>query len=292
MRQPRYHISIPAIVRYDTTLKPAAKLLYGEVLALCDQTGYCWATNQYFAILYGVNKETVSGWFSQLVAQQYVRISYEESPGYQRRIYLEKLPENPIEKSYAPLDKNAKGLTNNHQGDYENPHRKTASLLIGNNIDYNDRIHSDAHTNLSRSGMPKKKENGKPKSDLLSPERSEVSDPPVDTATPPFARHPPSRQRSHRKEPQQFIKPAVKEVEDYLLSQKECCLNTLTARTQALRFFNYYESNGWRVGRNPMQNWQAAADNWQLNAPSYATKESEPLNRLHSGGKKDYSIPL
>ena len=31
---------------------------------------------------------------------------------------------------------------------------------------------------------------------------------------------------------------------------------------QAQRFYAYYESNGWRVGRNPMKNWQAAASGW------------------------------
>lgn len=30
----------------------------------------------------------------------------------------------------------------------------------------------------------------------------------------------------------------------------------------AKAFFNYYESNGWNVGRTSMKNWQAAARNW------------------------------
>lgn len=32
--------------------------------------------------------------------------------------------------------------------------------------------------------------------------------------------------------------------------------------TQAERFFTYYESNGWRVGKNPMKKWKAAASGW------------------------------
>lgn len=31
---------------------------------------------------------------------------------------------------------------------------------------------------------------------------------------------------------------------------------------QAERFFSYYESNGWRVGKNPMKKWKAAASGW------------------------------
>lgn len=34
---------------------------------------------------------------------------------------------------------------------------------------------------------------------------------------------------------------------------------------EAEKFFNYYESNGWRVGRNPMKSWTAAAGNWKKN---------------------------
>tara|TARA_R110000737_G_scaffold271423_2_gene278492 strand:- start:1033 stop:1824 length:792 start_codon:yes stop_codon:yes gene_type:complete len=34
---------------------------------------------------------------------------------------------------------------------------------------------------------------------------------------------------------------------------------------EAEKFFNYYESNGWKVGKNPMKNWKAAAANWLKN---------------------------
>ena len=37
-------------------------------------------------------------------------------------------------------------------------------------------------------------------------------------------------------------------------------------RNEAERFWNYYESNGWKVGKNPMKNWKAAAANWLKNA--------------------------
>jgi len=31
------------------------------------------------------------------------------------------------------------------------------------------------------------------------------------------------------------------------------------------KFFNHYESNGWKVGKNPMKSWQAAMCNWRDN---------------------------
>jgi DNA-binding Lrp family transcriptional regulator len=38
---------------------------------------------------------------------------------------------------------------------------------------------------------------------------------------------------------------------------------------EANKFFNYYESNGWKVGKNPMKNWKAAANNWINNSSKY-----------------------
>ncbi|GGI63810.1 helix-turn-helix domain-containing protein [Limosilactobacillus caviae] len=50
-QHPSYYTNIPAFVRYDEELlrKPKSILLYGEIVALSNQKGYCWASNSYFA---------------------------------------------------------------------------------------------------------------------------------------------------------------------------------------------------------------------------------------------------
>ena len=68
-----YYAIIPANVRYDTNICANAKLLYGEITSLCDKKGICWATNDYFAKLYGVTKKSISVWLSQLINAGYVK---------------------------------------------------------------------------------------------------------------------------------------------------------------------------------------------------------------------------
>lgn len=37
-------------------------------------------------------------------------------------------------------------------------------------------------------------------------------------------------------------------------------------QVNSVQFYNYYEANGWRVGKNPMRDWRAALRNWHINS--------------------------
>ena len=71
--QPSYYAIIPAEVRY-ANIPDKAKLLYGEITALCSKEGYCWANNTYFAELYGVHKNTISRLIGILVKKGFIQM--------------------------------------------------------------------------------------------------------------------------------------------------------------------------------------------------------------------------
>lgn len=105
-----YYAVVPANVRYDKNLSSGAKLLYGEITALTNEKGYCWATNNYFAGLYDVSKVTISTWIKQLIENGYItsEIKYKKNSKEILKRYL-KIVEYPIKEYLStPIKENFK----------------------------------------------------------------------------------------------------------------------------------------------------------------------------------------
>lgn len=104
--QPNYYSIITANVRYDRELKANEKLLFSEITALANKSGYCTATNGYFAPLYDVTKTTISNWINDLKEKGYVKVFFQKN-GKQiigRKIYPVM---DPIkEKESTPVKEN------------------------------------------------------------------------------------------------------------------------------------------------------------------------------------------
>lgn len=98
--EPNYFAIIPANVRYDKNLKDKAKLLYGEITALCNKEGVCWAKNEYFADLYDVTKTTVSTLIKNLIDNGYIKskLIYKEGTKEILNRYLS-IVKDPIKKN-------------------------------------------------------------------------------------------------------------------------------------------------------------------------------------------------
>jgi uncharacterized phage protein (TIGR02220 family) len=126
-----YYAIIPANVRYDKGLSANAKLLYGEITALCNEKGYCWASNAYFAELYKVKRETISRWVSALTQKGYIatKLIYKNGKTVEeRRIYIDEKVNTPCvnnqypidEKVNTPIDEKVKGNITSFNNTYNN----------------------------------------------------------------------------------------------------------------------------------------------------------------------------
>jgi len=110
MEQSSYYAVIPAFVRYCKDVPDGAKLLYGEITALCNAQGYCWASNKYFSDLYGKSSDTISRWISQLAQAGFILTLVDNQNGNTRKIWLSEA-ETYRQKSVDPIGKNADTLT-------------------------------------------------------------------------------------------------------------------------------------------------------------------------------------
>jgi hypothetical protein len=55
-----------------------------------------------------------------------------------------------------------------------------------------------------------------------------------------------------------FIKPTIQQVIEYCQERNN--------NVDAEKWYNHYESNGWKVGRNSMKDWKAAVRTWEQNS--------------------------
>lgn len=87
-----------------------------------------------------------------------------------------------------------------------------------------------------------------------------------------------------------FVKPTIEQIAAYC---KEKGYDV-----EAERFFNYYESKGWVVGKSPMKDWKAAVRTWASNqksskptsspqvAPAPSSKEADLYDAMHPTKEK------
>lgn len=109
---PGYWAVIPAPVRYDDRIPANAKLLFGEISALCDRKGFCWAKNDYFAELYGWAPTTVTRLISSLRDAGYLVVEMvPTSGGSERRIFAGICTGGVSKIADTPLRKNVRGVS-------------------------------------------------------------------------------------------------------------------------------------------------------------------------------------
>lgn len=145
-QQRSYYAIIPANVRYDKDLAPNAKLLYGEITALCNEKGYCWASNQYFAELYGVSVLSIKRWVNSLVTK-----------GYVYRTLTYKPNSKEVDKRILSIDGGIKIDTTSVQKCYDPSIKNDTSSSIKNDTDNNTSINNTFNNTNIYKGKKKQK---------------------------------------------------------------------------------------------------------------------------------------
>ena len=74
--------------------------------------------------------------------------------------------------------------------------------------------------------------------------------------------------------PRRFAKPSVEDIRGYCRERR----NAIDPQ----RFYDFYEAKGWRVGNQPMKDWQAAVRTWEGREPAKPPDQgtSNPFKRM------------
>lgn len=143
IEQPGYWAVIPAPVRYDDRIPPNAKLLFGEISALCDRNGFCWARNDYFAELYGWAPTTVTRLISSLRDAGYLSVEMiPTSGGSERRIFAAICTRGVRKIADTPPRKNVRGVS--------------AKMITPLQYDMNNTVEHTPHTPQGGKGVQKR----------------------------------------------------------------------------------------------------------------------------------------
>ena len=97
-----------------------------------------------------------------------------------------------------------------------------------------------------------------------------------------------SKEEKSSAKKEEKLQPSIEEVKTYFQENN-------FPEQEAQKFFNYFKSVGWLVGgKTPMVDWQAAAQNWMINAPKFISNAEQPnrAKQLNTATDKDYSEPL
>ena len=97
-----------------------------------------------------------------------------------------------------------------------------------------------------------------------------------------------SKEEKSSAKKEEKLHPLIEEVKTYFQEN-------IFPEQEAQKFYNYFKSVGWLVGgKTPMVDWQAAAQNWMINAPKFISNAEQPnrAKQLNTTTDKDYSEPL
>lgn len=84
--------------------------------------------------------------------------------------------------------------------------------------------------------------------------------------------------KKEKKTRKKFTPPTIEEVREFAETEM------IGSKILPEKFYNYYESNGWKVGRNPMKNWRTKFKSWSIDEKDGTYQQ--PISRQSTGETK------
>jgi hypothetical protein len=77
-----------------------------------------------------------------------------------------------------------------------------------------------------------------------------------------------------------FLPPTQEEIKSYCLEREN--------NVDPIKFFDFYESKGWLVGKNKMKDWKACIRTWEKNENVSSGNSQPKINDIKNAGKFDH----
>jgi len=118
--------------------------------------------------------------------------------------------------------------------------------------------------NGKKGGRGKKSENKPMGSNSLNPEKTILNESKLNQIKLNEIKLNDNQEINNEYKSKRFVKPSVDEIKQYCLERNN--------NIDADKFINYYEANGWKIGKNTMKDWKACIRTWEGNDKSKHTK--------------------
>ena len=157
---------------------------------------------------------------------------------------------------------------------FDDPLLDTVWLFIGNTLSENERKYEETSKKRSEAGKRGNKKRWGATDDIanIANATDDIANIAISKSTDTKVSDSSSAEALPPTPKSRFSPPDVETVKSYFAEKGG-------TEAQAIRFHAYYESNGWKVGRNPMKNWKAAASGWISRDRDEAKKANAPRNR-------------
>ena len=221
-------------------LSDSEKIMLVVLASLSQQQGYCFATNATLASLLGWSIDKTKNNLRTIAAKGLIDIRIED--GNRREISM----------SEEGVQNYPTGVVQNCTGGSVDLHGggcKTAQGGVQNDTPLHNREYNRTSNRTSN------------REERTSADDLEEFDSEGNPTT-----HPPTPKKQSGGGRARFIPPTLQECELYFQAQGY--------PQEASKFFNYYESKGWLVGKHKMQKWKSSAAGWISRSKEYTKTQN------------------